>query len=111
MKRTDSEHMVDKRMVLQFLGLRGDEKEPRNQRIDHKDRPSETRADYEIVNALNCSSVDAVKVTRCGDCHWCLRYHTLRMPRCICPEMPPHFVREDGYCNYGKPKGGGENGR
>lgn len=94
---------AEKRAVLQALGLRGDEKR-------NGSGSGDTRTAYEIVEALKRCSVDAVRVTRCGECHWCLRYHALRMPRCICPEMPPHFVREDGYCNYGKPKGGGGNG-
>lgn len=106
----EKKRYVDMRVVLKVLGLRGDENKSSSGGGDLKRRNNETKTACEIVGALKAGAVDAVKVTRCRNCHWCLRYHTLRMPRCICPEMPPHFVQEDGYCNYGKPKGGGENG-
>lgn len=106
----ETKRYVDMRVALKVLGLRGDEDMNSSGGGDIKRKTIETRTACEIVGALKAGAVDAVKVTRCRECYWCLRSYVLRMPRCTCPEMPPHVVQEDGYCNYGKPKGGGGNG-
>lgn len=47
---------------------------------------------------------DAVKITRCRDCFWCVAGK--REPICLVPGRPAFHTSPDGYCQYGRPKGG-----
>lgn len=78
--------------VIQLLGL---------------DRGGERKA-YSVamvVQALEkAAKADAVEVTRCKDCFYCVKTPRIAYPRCTCPEKSSHPVTADGYCNFGKPK-------
>jgi len=91
------------------LGLRGNEAKYGNETEEEEKRSASTRTAWEIVKALKTGAVDAVEVTRCKDCHWCLRSANFRHLKCICPQMPAHTVEAEGFCSYGVRKGGGQN--
>lgn len=101
------EQYVDAKIVMSALSLRGDETKFAEEASDRQRRSYEIKMAYEIVEALEKGAVAAVFPTRCKDCFWCLKSSVLRQLKCLCPQMPVHAVEEDGYCNYGKPKGGG----
>lgn len=100
---------VDTNMVMAALSLRGDETQFSEEGSDRQRRSYEIKMAYEIAEALEKGAVDAILPTRCKDCLWCLKSYGLRQPKCICPQMPAHAVEEEGFCNFGKPKGGGSN--
>lgn len=63
------------------------------------------RSESEIAAALLSSRRDAVEVVRCTDCRYGLKSSHMLQRKCICPETPAHFVRDDGFCNFGKKRG------
>lgn len=97
-------------ILLKELGLRGNEIGGRAEDPDTRRRSHETRMAQDIVRAVCAAEADAVEVTRCGKCHWCLKSRFLRKDRCCCPDMPSHDVEPEGFCNFGKPKSGGGHG-
>ena len=96
-------------ILFKELGLRGDETE-RGEDPEVRRRGRETRMAQDVVRAAIAAEADAVEVIRCGKCHWCLKSRFLRKDRCCCPEIPPHDVEPDGFCNFGKPRSGGGHG-
>ncbi len=101
------ERYVDAKIVMSALSLRGDETKFADDGSDQQRRSYDIKMAYEIVDALEKGAVDVIRPTRCKDCFWCLNSSVLRQLKCLCPQMPVHIVKEEGFCNYGKPKGGG----
>lgn len=59
-----------------------------------------------ICQALRNNAVDAVEVTRCHACRFGMKSQHMPYRRCVCPNMPQRVVQDDGFCNFGIPKGG-----
>ena len=100
---------VNIRNVMDRLGLCGNETNLSEDQV-LLTRSYGSRYAYEITAALRSCAVEAVEVTRCGKCEFCIQPKNNKGPKCICPSMPTHYVAEDGFCNYGRPKGGCWNG-
>lgn len=61
----------------------------------------------EIEAALeSAKEPDAVRVTRCEKCFWCIQSRGLREPLCTVPGRPAHHTTLDSYCSNGKEKNG-----
>lgn len=57
----------------------------------------------EIEAALeHAKEPEAVRVTRCKKCFWCIQSRGLREPLCTVPGRPAYHTTSEGYCNLGK---------
>lgn len=92
--------------VLAALGMTGTETKFGNRTREQQERSYSTRMCYEIADAIMDGETDAVKVVRCKNCFWRIAAKGCKDPICSCPEKTAHPVKDDGYCNFGKPRGG-----
>lgn len=87
---------ADVEKVLRRLGL--EEKNPAA-----KNPAGAAVGEVRIRRALEDAQVDAVEVTRCEGCFYCVRTRRA-WGWCACPEKRGHPVMPEGYCNFGRPK-------
>lgn len=82
---------ADAEKVLRRLGL------------DGKDPVGAAVSSVLVRRAVEEAQVDAVEVTRCEGCFYCVRTRRA-WGWCACPEKRGHPVTPEGYCNFGRPK-------